>query len=556
MTSIEEDENRSSTTTLMANFDSNVWLITAKISDDDSTMNWGLFFDGSNLFLLNDVCAPENPAFLEEIGSQSVNKMHVNPSDHEKVGQLDYQGSKCNLYNVDPAKNLDVCLYDGFVAMTCDGGLDLSENCQIFTDQEELSSNDDRFTLEHHCHTMQKTTFSASFHVDEELNNSFAFDSEECDVDDVDIEFTNGLQFMKITIFTTDTHETKQVLGQQCTVFTTVLFYTIDLCIHDGFVLEQCLNGECVQFSEHQETSTDHASFTPPDYCYVPGPIEHVHVFSADSYDLFSEVTIENAYFNLDGYEREGIKNFYDYNYHYAVDSGSCLKEDEWETGRKVLGMSIDDNHEFLGTETVNGIECTNYEYETWDLIRTCLSKDGFILKYCFDMQCSTLSNHQEVSSSHANFELPSACAPDDVNQVLYFAATLRRSDGETIESARFNLDSQRMWWEDAGQEKHLSDPNVYSIDETSCAAEEDIFLTQFLIGIKFPSQDYDFVDDDVIDGVACNRYSYSIHGMDVTNCIADGFDLELCMWTACSTFASHSTVSADGSKFSLPSHC
>ncbi|KAL0232641.1 hypothetical protein GEMRC1_011388 [Eukaryota sp. GEM-RC1] len=299
MTATEDDDDGSSTMTIIANFDSNVWMLDVEITEDVLSFRMAFFSDGSNFYIVNDVCAPKDPEILEEIGFESVNKMKVDPDVHEKVGQLDYQDSKCDLYNVDPAEDLYVCLYDGFIAIVCDGGLDLTENCQVFTDHEELSSSDARLTLEHHCSSIQKTAFSADYYVAEELisashvdimnpkmamylednrvlltqDHTYEFDSEHCNVGNPDEDLMVDLQFMKINFFTNNTHETKEVLGQTCTIFRTDFlgWFIVHLCIHDGFLFEQCWEGyECIQFTNHQEISADDPAFTPPEHCEIP----------------------------------------------------------------------------------------------------------------------------------------------------------------------------------------------------------------------------------------------------------------------------------------------
>ncbi|KAL0232763.1 hypothetical protein GEMRC1_011510 [Eukaryota sp. GEM-RC1] len=450
MTATEDDDDGSSTMTIIANFDSNVWMLDVEITEDDSSFRMAFVSDGSNFYIVNDVCAPEDPEILEEIGFESVNKMKVDPDVHEKVGQLDYQDSKCDLYSVDPAEDLYVCLYDGFIAIACDGGLDLTENCQIFSDHEELSSSDARFTLEHHCSSIQKTAFSANFYVDEDpissshvdiLNpkmamdtgsssviyledHTYVFDSEHCDIDDFDDEWLLDIQLMKITVFTTNTHETKEVLGQTCTIFRTDYLedFTVDLCIHDGFLFEQCWEEyECVQFINHQEISADDPAFTPPEHCGIPEPV------------------------------------------------------------------------------------------------------------------------HQE----------------------LYFAATLER-EGETYTDVRFNLDSSLMWTQVGERQELVKDRAVIQYYPTICIIDSAFDLFSFVVYLRVPVVDFQFVDDDVIGGVSCKRYTYrNDDENDITNCISDdGFVLEYCLDNSasgeieCSYLTSHSVISANDPKFTVPDHC
>ncbi|KAL0233348.1 hypothetical protein GEMRC1_012093 [Eukaryota sp. GEM-RC1] len=589
MTDIHDE---GSSMTIFANLNSGIWMFDIEGTDLNITIKMGFFSDGSELYIVNDdLCGPESPEFFEQLGFEPVNKMKVNPDVHEKVGQLDYQDSKCDLYNVDPAEDLYVCLYDGFVAVTCDGGLDLTENCQLFTDHEELSSNDARLTLEHHCSSIQKTAFTADFYPPDDsypdtnvdlFNLKMTMDSghgsmlftpehtyihtpEMCHVEDPTEDIIFILLTMKINMFTTNTHETKEVLGQTCTIFRTdFALLTVDLCIHDGFLLEHCIPDECVQFNNHQEISAAHPAFTPPEHCVLPESIDQVLVFSADSQT--DDGTIENAFYKLEHgilyYEQNGIKNFFEDGSHYSVEDGTCSSQSDWETDNTVMGMIVADSHDVLGLETVNGVECTNYEY-LFGTFRTCLSEDGFILRHCIGTQCTTFSNHEEVSSSHANFQLPEECSSEPVHQELFFAATLER-EGETFANARFNLHSGLLFWEDAGQDHLLTGIDVYSFDGSNCSDYQDWDLADFIDHLPIPSSGFQYVDDDVIGGVSCKRYAYqNSWGDDITNCVSnDGFVLELCEdnWITeemeCSYLTNHSVISADDSKFELPSHC
>ncbi|KAL0232584.1 hypothetical protein GEMRC1_011331 [Eukaryota sp. GEM-RC1] len=221
------------------------------------------------------------------------------------------------------------------------------------------------------------------------------------------------------------------------------------------------------------------------------------------------------------------------------------------------MGMIVDDDHTILGSETVNGVECTNYEYHTWfDTLETCLSEDGFILRHCIDTQCTTFSKHEEVSSSHSNFQLPEECSSEGVYQELYFAATLEREGQTSV--AHFNLYSSLFRWEEAGEEKLLSGGSVYSFDESTCDSYTDWDVEDFIDYLVIPSSGFQFVDDDVIGGVSCKRYSYTVFwGADVTNCITDdGFVVELCENLECSYLTNHSVIAADDPKFELPDHC
>ncbi|KAL0232571.1 hypothetical protein GEMRC1_011318 [Eukaryota sp. GEM-RC1] len=600
MTSIKDDDDGYSTMTIIANFDSNVWMLDAQISEDDSSFRMAFFSEGPDLYIVNDVCARENPEFLEEIGFESVNKMKVDPDVHEQVGQLDYQGSKCDLYNVDPAEDLYVCLYDGFIAIACDGGLDLTENCHVFTDHEELSSSDARFSLEHHCSSIQKTAFNAKLFVYDTnvdlLNlkmtlydgdsyvlftrdHMYEFEYEQCTVDDADDEILQILPSMKINVFTNNTHETKEVLGQTCTIFRTDYSedFTVDLCIHDGFVFEQCMQALdfCLQFSDHQEISADDPSFTPPEYCEIPES-SHQELYFVATLERRNE-TINDAYFYLNSsvlwWEDAGEENLLTGVDLYSLAGTTCSKSIDGDLADFINHLIVPSRgFHFVDDDVIGELSCKRYIYEyNWgDEITNCITEDGFVLEFCEEdwntgeVECSYLTDHSIITADDPAFTPPQHCEiPELPSQELYFAATLER-EGETFENVHFNLDLGLLWREVADKQDLVNLIRRYRFDESTCTEHFDWDLIGFLRHLVMPSEVNVFAGYDVIGGVACNRYEYfNYAGEDISSCITeDGFVLELCEENyltkemECSYMKEHSVISADDSKFELPSHC
>ncbi|KAL0228629.1 hypothetical protein GEMRC1_013249 [Eukaryota sp. GEM-RC1] len=447
---------------LLVNLNSNVWLLASEvifvveISDSpvDINVTMKFFSDQSNLYVINDVCAPENPEFLVDFGLPTVNyNMKVDPNVHDKVCQLDYADSKCDLYNVDPTGDYYVCLNNGFVVATCEGGFDLTGNCQVYTDHEELSSDDVRFTFDHHCSSMQKTAFGANLYMDEDPGTTVYVDLlrgkmmlAEDDVswiltEDYDLEYDSEncevsspvnfywFTLMKVNAFTTNTHETKIVLGQACTVFQTYYVFDTelaDLCIHGGVLYEFCEDDYCIQFSDHHEIPTEYSPFTPPDHCEIPEPIRQQRFFSA-TLEREGE-TINNVHFNLyypgllwreiDG-QQELVKG----DKVYSFDEVSCEDHYDTESEKFIYDLwvpspfDVFDDITFVEDDVIASVPCKRYTYSDWMSgdITACISNDGFVLELCQDdhesePKCSFMTNHSAISVFHPKFQLPDHC--------------------------------------------------------------------------------------------------------------------------------------------------